>query len=357
MPSVKSKSVLAKYGNKFDKDVQQHASDPIKWGFTRLPPGILNGRAQLIECRFDVFKTGNNVGEAYLYAKGVVVEPRSVIHNGQLVPIEGSFTSIILPVCQTTNSKGKVTSAGENIAAIENEFKKFGVEIDPNETLMGLETIAHELEDSQPYFKFSTTSSPSLVPGGEPRTWENWLGVMGLEDYVPPEDSGVTDNSTAPSRNGSAAVAETSPDSSEASPDSLDLDSTIDDLVDRSENGEDEEKETAQVALTEMAVAAGISEDDISAAKSWKILGGMIKEAQSQPPPDDASPDSLVPEKGQVFHVFLSDPKTKKKAKKPTEVEVTLVDPKKETVSIKDVSNPRAIYRGIGWSELTPIPD
>ncbi len=69
MPPVKGTSKLAaKYGAKLDQAVKAHAQDETDYGFIRLPPGIVNGIAQLTKCYFDEYKTGKNKGEMYFRA-------------------------------------------------------------------------------------------------------------------------------------------------------------------------------------------------------------------------------------------------------------------------------------------------
>src|SRR5438876_953644 len=136
MPVQKTKSgLLAKLGTKIDAVAKRHAADATDYGRMGLPPGIIRGVARLIEAKFDIYKTGANMGEYYFRAAGVMVEPRSVMVGENEVPVAGSQTSIMIPCCDTKTQAGKVTTAQEHITGengcktnVMNEMRKLGFE-------------------------------------------------------------------------------------------------------------------------------------------------------------------------------------------------------------------------------------
>jgi hypothetical protein len=153
-------SIMNKLGEAFRKAWNAHKDDDVEYSsFGELPPGINGGVAQLVECKIDLYKEGQNQGEPYFYAAGVVVMPVEHTYRypsdapAQTVRVEGLRTSIMEALCETP---GKTrASVEEHLAWVINELKKLGLvtgDINPND----IEAHLQGLKTAQPYFRFRT---------------------------------------------------------------------------------------------------------------------------------------------------------------------------------------------------------
>lgn len=384
MPPMNAKSGLAaKYGAKLDSAVQKHAGDETKYGQQRLPGGINNGIAQLKECYFKQVEAGKqNAGEYFFRAMGVVVFPKTVATADGVVTVEGAQTSIIEMVCDTKKKDGSTVTQEEHVANILNEMRKLGADTS-NSTAADLEDLAAALAEAQPYFKFSTSETKPTKEYPNPRVFENWHGTQGLEDYVPPEDGGANEGGTddgsgdvvaapapkpapapktaptkspTPAPSGSktpppkkpAAPAKT-PEPPPEEPDPAELDSgDLTTLAERADGGD----EKAGGRLTEMAEAAGVSDDEIKAASNWEEVADLIRNAGNPAEESGESDEWTGPEIGNVYYHLPVDPKTKKPAKKKVECEVIDSNTTDKTCSMKDLSNPKVVYRNVSWDTI-----
>ena len=82
-----SGGLMSKLGAKLKHAVETHKSDETKFagGGANLPAGIEMGIAQLVMCKIGQYEKGDNTGEYYFMAQGIVVSPK--VHDG--IPIEG----------------------------------------------------------------------------------------------------------------------------------------------------------------------------------------------------------------------------------------------------------------------------
>jgi hypothetical protein len=199
------KSVL---GNKVDPDIKEHANDQTNYGGTnrKLPPGI-EGVARLVECRFGVHERGTNKGKVYFYAVGDIISPKKFTYQGEVIPLTGMQTKLILPWNYARGSQGSVSKSK---AIVMNELRKLaGREATANcQTGEDLEILAKTIEEEHPYFRFSTslgtqqidpnTGKPRINPNTgqpyEPIVWENWHGTKGLEDFTEDMEAFVDDH-------------------------------------------------------------------------------------------------------------------------------------------------------------------
>lgn len=352
MPAQKTKSALmAKYGAKLDSAVKTHAGDETKTrGFTSLPGGIRNGIAKLTECGFAQVAAGKtNAGEYYFRAAGVVVEPEQVTTKDGPVKVKGLQTSTLEMVCDTKTQKGKVTTIEEHVVNILNTMRLLaGDEFTADADGSKLEDLAAALEatnvkDGGLYFNFTTSESAGdPTEGYLPRVWENW--GKGIPDYVPSANGdGVQDNSGDGSTGGPNATAQAT--------DEPDLDALAE-----AADGEDED---ARVSLQEIAKAAGIDEEALTAADNWAAVVELIKGATV----DNTSatePAEFVPKKGQIYNYKVIDAKTgkpakdvkTKKEKKPVEVEVKAVNAAKKTVDLVNNSDKTTVYKDVPYDAL-----
>lgn len=362
MPAQVTKSVLSgAIGSAVAKAVNKHKGDEVKYDTGGgLPDGIENGVARLTECKFGVYDKGDMKGKPYFMAAGIVVEPK--VHNG--VKVEGRRTSIIEPVCDTP-TRGRKT-VEEHVAWILNEMKKLGAG-DAIEQFGGegteLEEIAAALKEAGPTFGFRTwkgqkqTTGP--YAGKEPRVNETWGGLV--EEPIPDAaDTGVVDQSA--NDDGGAGSGEPGSDDPPADePDAEAENADEPDLDDLAAKGDAKKPDKAsQDKLKEIALAKGISDDDVENAESWSAVVEMIRNAEDSPAEDEPASDvAAEPQKGDVFWYTLLDPKTKKplidpKTKKPkrVEVEIKSVDKKTKTAVIVNLDTKAEVAKGVPYDQL-----
>lgn len=296
MPTTTQKAAVG-----FGQGLKAHAKDETTYGqdFSKLPPGISNGEAILIEAKRGVYKTGKNTGQPFLHLRGVVQEPQAVTYspkfwaaaeNGQpagirvLPPVTqkvaGLQTSLTLPAC-ATQKKGKdgndvTVTAEDNAAHICNELRKLGGDdcLDslanlPSGTtdaqaFAALDPILDALIGRQPNgakqpfirFKIGTRAGNPSAQYPEPTVFEEWYGTQGLAaaepGAEPPADA--VDASEQPQETTTEAPTDGEPD--------------IDVLLAAANGGD----KAAQTALTEAAVAAGHSQEDAEGAESWDAV-------------------------------------------------------------------------------------
>lgn len=365
MPPVKStSSLMAKYGASLDKAVQAHAGDTTNYGPVRLPGGIRNGIAKLVECKFDTFKTGENVGHYFFRAAGVVIEPGEVTTPDGKVPVRGLQTSIIIPCCATKTRAGKVTTQEQNLAEILNEMRKLGGE---NYTRgakgSALEALAAGLVAAGPYFRFSTSQSAPTPEFPDPRVWENWNGSKGLEDYEPPTDDGVEEDAGEPE---TAEEVESETEAEEAESfnefdgeEKAEAGGDEDDLDALASAADDDQDKSAMAKLKALAKKAGVSEQDIDDADSWASLAALIRSAGEEeptPPPAPKKKTAAAPAVPKVKEVWMylppgKNPATKAPYKEPIEAQVTKVNAAKATATVKDLDTGKE-YADVPFSAL-----
>ena len=300
-------SLAAKLGSKGAKAVKAHASDETKMGIVDLPGGIKNGIAKLVECKFDQYKTGNNEGEYYFLAAGVVQGNYANVDN---IPTKGLRTQIMIPVCDTKTQAGKETPVEEHIANILNEMRKLGLETEDAE-LENLEEMASDLKEAAPFFRFSTTQSAATERFPNPRVWQNWNGIVEMDEEeedddevdeeVGDDEEEVAEEKPAKSSRGKKPKAEVEEEVEEEEEDEESDEESDDEPEDEEESDDDEES-------------------------------------------DDEDEETIVPEKGDECEY---KPQGKRK---PITVTVTAVNEKKETCSVKDEAG--KLYKEVPFDEL-----
>jgi hypothetical protein len=300
-------SLAAKLGSKGAKAVKAHASDETKMGIVDLPGGIKNGIAKLVECKFDQYKKGNNEGEFYFLAAGIV---KDNYDNVDKIPTKGLRTQIMIPVCDTKTQAGKETSVEDHIANILNEMRKLGLETEDAE-LENLEEMASDLKEAAPFFRFSTTQSAATEQFPNPRVWENWNGVVEMDEDE--EDDDEVDE-----EDDEEEVAEEKPAKSSRGRKPKDV------VEEEEEDDADEEEESDE------------DEDDDEESDD--------EPEDEEESDDDEDEETIVPEKGDECEY---KPEGKKK---PVTVTVTSVNEKKETCSVKDEAG--KLYKEVPFDEL-----
>lgn len=374
---VKKSGLMAKYGSKLQQAAVAHADDPVDYGFQPVPAGITRGIAQLVECKFDVYKTGKTAGEYYFRAAGVVIEPKTVMKGANEITVEGMQTSIMEPVCDTTTADGKkTTTIEEHVSKIQNEMKKLG---GPGFDVTDLESAAAMLKEAAPYFYFSTTvKAGTNNPDGTVKypegVWENWHGSKGLEDYVPEDAGGTVDNSATPPPIQPKAAPPTVKPTSQKSPtkpstakappppapepdQSFNEFEDMDSLV----AAANEDVQEAKDKLTELAMEAGHIEEVVAAADSWDAVVEMINNPVSKGEGEATTEEPWVPAVGEVYYWQPpKDPKNPKKVVKKVEATILTVNPKTSTVTIKRLDTGKAVMdvtgkkpAAVSWDDLS----
>jgi len=299
MPKQTTKSGLAaKYGSKLASAVSNHGADSTEYSnFGELPGGIRNGVAQLVECKFDTYKKGDNEGEYYFLAAGTVVSPET---GPDGAPIIGLRTQIMEPVCDTSKRDGTIVTQDEHISVIFNELRKLGADTNGIGAEQ-LEEVAAALKEAAPYFRFTTSQSEPTAAFPNPRVWHNWNGVKGLENYSPDGGEAVEDDTAeeaeeeeAPAPKAAKPVAKKpAPEPEPEAEEDVPFGDDLDDLV-AAANGKDKKAAVAATnELSEKAIAAGYSEDEVGESENWEAVAEMIRNPKTEGG-EDSEPEESV---------------------------------------------------------------
>lgn len=310
MPRQTKKSGLfGKLGKRGREAFDSHKADTTSYGAGGdLPPGIEGGIAQLVDCRFDVYKKGEGLkGEYFFYAAGIVKSPKD--HNG--VRIEGLRTSIMEPVCDTPGRKRE--GVDDHIDWILNEFRKLGVDTG-DASYDQLEDLAEAIKQTQPHFRFRTWQGQVTDQYPNPRVNHEWRGLC---EHA--EDDGADD-----------VVDDTEEDDADED-DAGGVD--LADLAAKADDGD----ENAQIELGKLAEEAGIDAEEI---ETWAEVADAISN-----PADDDDEDAEPPAKGKVC--YYKPPR----ARKSVECETTAVFANKETCNLKSLDDGK-IFKAVPWGKL-----
>lgn len=346
MPVQKGKSGLAaKAGKKLLEAHAEHQSDETDFGFSGgLPAGIEGGIAQLTECKFGIYEKGDNEGEYYYMAMGVVKSPKSLRDkDGNVLQIAGSHTKVgPIAICDTTNRDGEVTPLAKHWAKILNELRKFGVDTKKFKA-EDAESVAEALKQAAPHFKFRTWQGKPTDKYPDPRVNEDWKGV--IENYVEGQSAGETveDNTGNAADFNPGAEETTSIETTETTSGSEGPD--LDALAARADNADGgEDAADAQREISAMCATANI---DSGPMANWTEAVEALKAAGSGGASKLGKTEKAFEPKER--NVLFYQPKGKKKA---VETEVTHVFNDKQTVNLRDLSDGKTVYKGVPWTEL-----
>lgn len=326
---IAKSGLMAKLGAAGRSAVKTHKVDETTYGTGgSLPAGIEDGIAQLTMCKFDIYKKGDNKGEYYFMAMGVVMEP--VEHEG--LRIQGRQTRIgPEAICDTPQSNARPT-LDDHVDWVLNEMRKLGVDTkDMGED--DLEVVAQGLEEAKPFFRFRTWKGKPTEQYPNPRVNEVWEGVT---DYTPPdEDTGVVDHTEE-------AATDTEEPDDKGDDSGSDKELSLEELGRLAEDSQDEE---AQADLQEKAAALGIDADEI---ETWTEVATLIAEKEDGGDNDKEGSEEgeeFVPEKGEVY---LYKPKG---ARKLSECTVTATFEKSQTCNLRRLDDDKT-FRAVAWDEL-----
>lgn len=380
--------LVGKLGRRLQEAHEEHKNDVTELRDSgNLPPGIEDGVARLEDCEFQVIKEGKkNAGEYQFYASGIVVEPFEHTFEDppdsgkyRTIKVEGKRTFIVEPMCDTSESKpnSKRKTVSDHLAFVYDIYRILGYDTSSMD-YTDLEAVAEALRANKPYFIFRTWRGKATEQFPNPLVNHDWMRPV-EDGYAPPENAEEVDNTAppVPSRNGSASTptakstpapsrpASKAPSASKAPPTSepasnepepnMEFAQDLDALAEMAK-GKDgvEEVEDARNKLSELAIEAGKTEEEVDNADSWEEVVEWIREAEGNTEPEgeeeEEEPETL-PKLKEVWKTRLTDPKTKVKSKKLTQVEIVKVDADKEVVDVKNLVD-KKIYKGIPFAEL-----
>jgi len=309
----------AKYGAKAAAAASKAAKAPVRQRGGRLPPGIQSGIARLTECYLGVYDRKTNqkqldgstaAGELYLRMVGAVVEPKAVSHNGSSIPVEGLQTSQVIPICGNGVSfRGGALDFDACVQEASNELRLIGGE---GFSTADFDAAVKALANAKPYFRFSTTESagkginPATKKPYEPRTWENWLGSKGLENWKP--------TAAADAVQEEVPADEEAPDDSEQAADAGAFDefSDLTALAEKADAGDEE----ATAAISKVFEDAGKTDEDLSAHGTWVESLVLLEpegeaEAEAEPEADPEPEPEPEPKKWKKGEAALYKPPVK----------------------------------------------
>lgn len=363
-------SILAKVAARAKAAVLGVADKAPESGPIDIPPGLKNAVCQVTDCGFFATKPESKakkadgssaVGEPYWQATAVIVEPEYHEYAGRKYKVKGLQTRLYVPVYDTKDNDGKVTTLEEHLTSarknVTNELKKLGATPQMIKAAGGdLEKVAAMVKKLAPYFNFSTSERKNQQTGVVDGAWENWNGREGLEGYKPgaPSKAEVLDETAhdpaaktesrkvadaVTGANGKAAKAEPTPEPTAEYRDDTDIDS----LLERT-RGDGPDAQEACDALRSMAKAAGKTDDDVDNADSWDQVVGWIN--------GGGDGDDEAPAVEDVFLFTIGG--------KQVEVEVLTVDEEAKTVTLKDLDKKKPVndpktkrVMNVPWAELT----
>jgi len=356
MPVQKGKSGLyAKMGDTLKKAHEAHKADETTYSeFGELPEGIENGIAQLVDIKFDQVKAGkDNAGEYYFYAAGTVHIPVDVETKNGKVHVEGLRTSITEPLYPTPTRSRKTVD--DHLAWIYNELRKLGIDTTQMQ-FEDLEGTVAALKEAAPFFKFRTWKGEATKDYPNPRVNHQWNGVV---DFTPDEGGPavVEGSSGTPTQTSTTLSPPTDippkPPTKAATAPKQPEEPDVNALAVAADNASDE---AAMNKLSELAAEAGIPDDQVANAANWAAIAAMIEAAKKGGATATASATTTgaewKPEVGEVYLYKPVNPKTKKPAEKGVECEVATVEEAEQTVSLKNLDNPKVVYKKVKWDSL-----
>lgn len=363
------KVVKGSFADRVREAHEAHKSDPTTMGGGGgLPAGIEGGIARLSDIRIGYYEKGDNVGEPFFIAAGIVLSPES--HDG--IVVKGLRTQIMEPIHDTPTRSRKTVE--DHYAWVLNQVRLLGVdtsEVDVD----SFEDVLAALKESKPYFRFRTWkgskqeitkradgkfecsgkvfSSEAMAKaafpfaGNEPRVQEEWRGACEytedggddgvVEETAEPEEEVAT---TPPWEKGEAEEAPAKAPTKKAPAKTEPEDEDLDALAETAQGGDAE----AQQKLEGLAKLHNV--EGYEAMETWAEVAEAIKSASEAP--DEAAEEEFVPEKDGL--VKYKPPK----AKKPIECTVIAVLPKTQTANLKSLEDGKTVFKGVAWAELSP---
>lgn len=304
---------VAKFGRQGQDAFDAHKDDETVYGVGGLPPGIEGGIAQLSNCKFDVYKSGDNQGEYYFYLEARVLQPKVFQTMSGSQNIEGGLVQLTEPLCETPDRSRPTFE--DHVDFVLNELRKLGIETGET-SFADLEAIVAALKEEQPCTRFRTWQGSATEQFPNPRVNHVFLGHCAHPEEEPDDvvdETGETPTDEGPVEDDLAALGEAA-------------------------DGQDEEAENR---LVELAEQYGIDPESL---EKWADVAAAIEEVQSGPTSQEES-EPKEPEKGDVCN--YKPPR----ARKSIECEVTAVFPGKQTCNLRSLDDQKS-YRSVPWDKL-----
>ncbi len=405
MPSQQAVSALmSKLGGRINKGLAANAAKPIVWGPDRLPPGIINGVAQIdkIELR-QGDAASKNPGQWMCSMTAVIMEPEYVDHDGQRVRVRGRQTRWMETLADTKDTNGKPTSVEEHADRLANMLRAIMYAQTGGTFEVGqFEEAIQTVEEAAPFFHFGTRLSKETldpVTGKvkyEARVWEDWHGSRNLPaDYQPPEpeDGGVQDGGKpAPSANGAAAkpptggpvrrtpaapakVAKPVPQPEPAEEGGYQQMEELEGLVETaSDKAPSDERLAARTELERLALEAGWRQQEIDDSLSWQAVADMASnpkepaadgEGEGQELPADEEPvvdetPAWEPSKANPCSYQRLDAKGSplkgkdRRILKPAACVVVSINAKLETAVLRLLEDNKTLFKDVPLADVLP---
>jgi hypothetical protein len=366
MPSQKGKSaLLAKLGDRIRKAHEEHKNDDTTLGaFSRLPPGINGGIAQLVRAEATQIQPGKErAGEYQVVFTGVVKQPTTFMTQDQgEVTTAGMQTRLFVPLYDTPSRKRK--SLEDNWAWLLEVLRSFGVDT----ASMGwddLEETLKALQEAAPHFRFRTWLGSQQTEGQykdrPPRVNEDWEKMVEYDEETGEASGGVFTDGTSSDGEpvdefaGNGEVAESPAAGPDADAEDLDA------LAEAAAADDDD----AIARLHELGEAAGLTKVQIDKAKTWEWVVEKIREAAPEEgeeggeEAEESEGEDAEPEEPEEKTLAVGDPvrykpvnpKTKK-AGKAVECKVTALYAAKRTADLLNLDDKKTRYPGVSWDAL-----
>lgn len=353
--------LLAKIQDRLKKGHEVHKDDEINYGQMDLPAGIANGIAQLVDCKFDLYKDGDRKGKIYFYAAGVVKAPED--HNG--TPLLGLRTSIMEPLCDTPDASKRKTIE-DHQGWIYNQLWLLGVKKEQL-TPTTLESVCAALKKAKVHFRFRTWQGKPTKEYPDPRVNHDWKGIVEYDESNP--DSHTEDSSPAAESNGELEedATEEATDATETETETTDIASLDLTALGKAADKKPKADMEAQQTLMAAGLQVGMTEKEMESATNWAAVAKEVgkrneaaggEEETSEETTEEETTEEATeeeewkPAKEEVYLYKPLDPTTKKRAAKGVECEVLEVDEEKKTVTILNLDNKKTKYAKIPWDKL-----
>lgn len=371
-PQVVKSTLFQKLGQRVVVAHEKHKADETTYGNAGLPAGIETGIAKLDKVYFGEFQQGDNKGEMYFIASGIVHLPKS--HDG--IPCEGLRTQIgPEPICDTPKSTGKRKTMEDHYAWVLNELRKLGVKTS-DVAPQNIEAVCAALTKTKPFFRFRTwkgqKQTTGQYAGREPRVNHDWEGIVQYDPNNPPGGDDMQDGSTVvdtptvkaggkTSRNGSTPPKRTEPAPTSVpttSADSYDEAEELDTLAAYANDGD----EDAIAKLEEMAREAGITDEQLAdESNDWTAIVALMREGGSEGSEEsEEGQEEVPPDIGLHVRFKPKDPRTKKPGTKVVDCTVESVNVDNRTVVLVNRDKPTIKYGRSGdvsWDELISLDE
>lgn len=347
MAAKTSKSGLAsRLGQEAQKAWQEHKDDAISADTgASLPPGIEDGVAKVVDCYISQYHKGDLKGKDYFMMAAVVVSPESFTDaKGTTHNIAGRRISRgPIPICQSKDWEGKPVSVADNYNEMMDALKRLGVGVTDPEVLSpeNIEATCEAVKGAEIHTGFRTWGGEKTERNKNAKVYVNWLRAVSFNGEA--TDAVVDDSAAAAS------------DSSESSDDSGSTteatdNSTVD--IDELVSACDANDADSQRKLKDMALEAGVTEEQIDDAQNWREVADLLNEKTSGGS-DDAKPaDDWTPKADMVVRYKPIDGKTGKPRAKAINVEIKSVNTKNKTVKLLNLVDKKTEYDKVAWIDL-----